>query len=180
MKNLARMQGCSYSHRFDEDNLLLALTANRHNIKHVIAKVSRTSYAEIITDMGIDMALNHLDITTREVIRFVQGYSKVLSSQIIQGQAEIMEFIASPRTKILNKPLKELELPAGVLIAAVHKGSKVIIPNGNTVIDENDRVTMICMLSELGIAGAIDIEESERRRLAFFRKRRGRAADCCP
>ena len=165
------MQAVVTATGFDEDNLLLALTAKRHNVKHVIAKVSRTSYAEIITDMGIDMALNPLDITTSEVIRFVQGYSKVLSSQIIQGQAEIMEFIASPRTKILNKPLKELELPAGVLIAAVHKGSNVIIPNGNTVIEENDRVTMICLLSELGIAEGM-ISESERRRLAFFRKRR--------
>ena len=170
-ENLAQMQAVVTATGFDEDNLLLALTAKRHNVKHVIAKVSRTSYAEIITDMGIDMALNPLDITTSEVIRFVQGYSKVLSSQIIQGQAEIMEFIASPRTKILNKPLKELELPAGVLIAAVHKGSNVIIPNGNTVIEENDRVTMICLLSELGIAEGM-ISESERRRLAFFRKRR--------
>ena len=40
---------------FDEDNLLLALTAKQHGVEDVIATVSRTSYAEIISRMGIDI-----------------------------------------------------------------------------------------------------------------------------
>ena len=58
---------------FDEDNLLLALTAKQHGVEDVIATVSRTSYAEIISRMGIDMALNSLDITTSNILHFVQG-----------------------------------------------------------------------------------------------------------
>ncbi|MEI3503231.1 MAG: NAD-binding protein [Anaerovoracaceae bacterium] len=62
---------------YDEDNLLLALTAKQHGVEDVIAKVSRTSYAEIISRMGIDMALNPLDITTSNIMRFVQGSKKL-------------------------------------------------------------------------------------------------------
>ena len=168
-ENLEQMDAVVSATGFDEDNLLLALTAKRHQVKHVIAKVSRQSYGEIITDMGIDMALNPLDITASEIIRFIQGYSKVLSTQLIQGQAEIMEFIASPKTRIINKPLMDLELPSGVLIAAVHRNNRVIIPTGTTVIEEHDRVTLICLLSELGATESL-ISESGHNRLGFLKR----------
>ena len=54
-ENLDMMDAVVTVTGFDEDNLLLALTAKRHGIEDVIAKVSRTSYAEIISSMGIDM-----------------------------------------------------------------------------------------------------------------------------
>ncbi|MBQ9708059.1 MAG: Trk system potassium transporter TrkA [Firmicutes bacterium] len=148
-ENLDQMDAVVTCTGFDEDNLLLALSAKSHNVKHVIAKVSRTSYAEIITDLGIDMALNPLDITTSEIVRFVQGYSRVITSQIIQGQAEIMEFVATPGTKILGKPLGTLGLPEGMLFAAIHRGDQVIIPGGRDTIQAGDRGTMIYLLSEI-------------------------------
>lgn len=94
-ENLDMMDAVVTVTGFDEDNLLLALTAKQRGIEDVIAKISRESYAEIISAMGVDMALNPLDITTTNIMRFVQGSKKVLSSQLIQGQAEIMEIIAS-------------------------------------------------------------------------------------
>ena len=115
------------------------------------------------------MALNPLDITTSEVLRFVQGYSKVLSSQIIQGQAEIMEFIATPGTKVIDKPLRSLDLPGGMLFAAIHRKGKVIIPGGNDVIKPGDRVTMIYLLSEISVIEGL-ISQVSKMRLKLFRK----------
>ena len=40
-------------------------------------------------------------------------------------------------------------LPDGIIIAAIHRGNDVIIPNGNTIIRENDRVIILCLLSEI-------------------------------
>ncbi|MBQ0078999.1 MAG: Trk system potassium transporter TrkA [Eubacterium sp.] len=169
-ENIDQMGAVVTATGFDEDNLLLALNAKRHNVKYVIAKVSRAGYAEIITDMGIDMALNPLDITTSAIIRFIQGYKKVLTSQLIQGQAEIMEIVATPRMKILNKPLKELGLPSGMLIAAIHRGNQVIIPNGNTKIIEDDRVTLISLLSDLDVTEGL-INDTGRKKFNLFRRK---------
>ena len=88
-ENLSQMDAVVTATGYDEENLLLALTAKQHGIEDVIAKVSRASYGEIISRMGIDVALNPLDIITSSIIRFVQGSKKILSSQLIQGQAEI-------------------------------------------------------------------------------------------
>ncbi|MFQ8602256.1 MAG: Trk system potassium transporter TrkA [Anaerovoracaceae bacterium] len=167
-ENLDLMDAVVTATGFDEENLLLALTAKRHGIEDVIAKVSRASYGEIISGMGIDVALNPLDITTSNIIRFVQGSKKILSSQLIQGQAEIMEIIATHHMKILNKPLKELHLPDGIIIAAIHRGSdQVIIPDGDTKILENDRVILLSLLSDLSSTETL-LKDTGRR--SFFKK----------
>ena len=80
---------------------------------------------------------------------YIQGKKKILSSQLIQGQAEIMEVIASSHMEFVGIPLRELDLPKSVIIAAIHRGNDVIIPDGNTIIKENDRVIMLGLISDI-------------------------------
>ncbi len=148
-ENIDEMDAFVTATGYDEENLLLALMAKKRGIEDVIAKVSRESYATLIEGMGIDVALNPLDMTCTNVLRFIQGSKRVLSSQLIQGQAEIIEIIADENMKLLKKPIKNLPLPHGVIIGAIHRGTKVIIPNGNTVIEEDDRIIIICLLSDI-------------------------------
>ncbi len=148
-ENFDAMDAVITSTGFDEDNLLLALTAKKRGIEDVIAKISRSSYSDLIETMGIDMALNPLDITASNILRYIQGSKRVISSMLVQGQAEIMEIIADDRMPLVNKKLSTLTLPAGVIIAAIHRGSEAIIPNGDTIIREGDRVMIIALLSEI-------------------------------
>lgn len=160
-ENLDEMDAFVTATGFDEENLLLALMAKHRGIEDVISKVSRQSYKSLTERMGVDMALNPLDIVTSTILRYVLGSKKIISSLLIQGQAEIMEIIASSDMQFANKPLCELDLPSGVLIAAIHRGNNVIIPDGKTQILENDKVTIFCLLS--------DISEIE----ALFKPKRG-------
>jgi trk system potassium uptake protein TrkA len=148
-ENFDNMDACVTTTGYDEENLLLALVAKQHGIEDVIAKVSRESYADLIGSMGIDMALNPVDIVTSNVLRFIQGSKRILSSQLIQGQAEIMEIVADSRMKLVDIPLRNLTLPEGAIIAAIHRGVKLIIPNGDTEIKRGDRVIVLCLLSEI-------------------------------
>ena len=148
-ENIDEMDAFVTATGFDEENLLLALMAKQRGIEDVISKVSRQSYKNLIEKMGIDMALNPLDIITSTILRYVQGSKQIISSLLIQGQAEIMEIIASDEMKLTNVTLSELDLPDGVLIAAIHRGNRVIIPDGNTVILPDDKVTIFCLLSDI-------------------------------
>ncbi len=148
-ENMESMDAVVTATGFDEDNLLLALMAKQRGVEDVIAKISRSTYVDIISALGIDMALNPLDITTSTIARLVQGKKKVLSSQLIQGQAELMEVIANPYMDFVGVPLKDLSLPKSVIIAAIHRGNEVIIPDGNTVIQEGDRVIMLGLISDI-------------------------------
>ena len=149
-ENLDEMDAFVAATGFDEENLLLALIAKQRGVEDVISKVSHQSYKDLIEKMGIDMALNPLDIVASTILRYVQGSKKVIASLLIQGQAEIMEIIASNDMKLANVPLKDVALPDGVLIAAIHRGQQVIIPIGDTRILEDDKVTVFCLLTDIG------------------------------
>jgi len=148
-ENLDEMDAFVTATGYDEDNLLLALMAKSHHIEDVIAKVSRGIYTDMISKMGVDMALNPLDITASNILRIIQGDKRVLSSQLIEGQAEIIEIVAEDHMKLTDKTLKDMELPEGVIIAAIHRGFELIIPSGDTVIKEGDKVIALCLLSEV-------------------------------
>ena len=149
-ENLDEMDAFVAATGFDEENLLLALIAKQRGVEDVISKVSHQSYKDLIEKMGIDMALNPLDIVASTILRYIQGSKKIIASLLIQGQAEIMEIIASDEMKLANVPLKDVHLPEGVLIAAIHRGQQVIIPNGDTKILDGDKVTIFCLLSDIG------------------------------
>lgn len=148
-ENLSEMDAFVTATGYDEENLLLALTAKQHGIDDVISKVSHESYKDLIKKMGIDMVLNPLDITTSSILRSIQGSKRIISSVLLQGQAEIMEIIADSSMKLYNVALADLDLPEGVLVAAIHRGTQVIIPNGETRIQENDKVILLSLLTEL-------------------------------
>lgn len=149
-ENLDEMDAFVAATGFDEENLLLALIAKQRGVEDVISKISHQSYKDLIEKMGIDMALNPLDIVASTILRYIQGSKKIIASLLIQGQAEIMEIIASNEMKLANVPLKDVHLPEGVLIAAIHRGQQVIIPNGDTKILDGDKVTIFCLLSDIG------------------------------
>ncbi len=148
-ENIDEMDAVVTATGFDEENLLLALLAKNKGIEDVISKISHDGYKGLIESMGVDMALNPLDIVTSTILRYIQGDRLVISSLLIQGQAEILEFIASREMKIVGKTLRDLSLPDGVLITAIHRGNQVIIPKGDDIIYEDDRVTVFCLLSDL-------------------------------
>ena len=92
-ENIDDMDAVVTATGFDEDNLLLALTAKNRGVEDVIAKISRGIYTDMVAQLGVDMALNPLDISVSYLLRLIKGKKKVVSSQLIQGQAEIMEVI---------------------------------------------------------------------------------------
>ena len=61
-----------------------------------------------------------------------------------------MEIIATDDMKLANVPLRDVKLPDGVLIAAIHRRQEVIIPKGDTKIMADDKVTIFCLLSDIG------------------------------
>ncbi len=163
-ENIDEMDAVVTATGFDEENLLLALLANNRGVEDVISKISHDGYKELIESMGVDMALNPIEIITSAILRYIQG-DKLVSSLLIQGQAEVLEFIATKDMKIIGKSLQTLDLPNGVLITAIHRGNQVIIPKGKDIIFEGDRVSVFCLLSDL-----LDLESLFTKKAVTLRK----------
>ena len=148
-ENLDDMDAFVTATGLDEQNLLLAVTAKQRGIEDVISKVSREDYLSLIQNMGVDMVLNPLNISAAGIFSIIQGKKRVISSTMVQGQAEIVEIIANKDMAMVGKPLKDLDIPLGMLIAAVYRDGQVVIPDGNTVLTPGDRVIVFSLLTSI-------------------------------
>ena len=148
-ENIDEMDAFVTATGYDEQNLLLALTAKQKGIEDVISKISRESYSGLIEEMGVDMVLNPLDITSAYIFSIIQGEKRVISSMLVQVQAEIIEVVATPGMMMVGDTLKNLKLPKGVLIASIYRQGEVIIPNGDARIKNGDRVIIFSLLSDI-------------------------------
>lgn len=149
-ENIDEMDAFVTATGYDEENLLLALSAKTRGIEDVISKVSHESYKGLIEKLGIDVVLNPLDITASAILRRIRGTKRVLSSVILQGQAELMEVYAQEGMRMINVPLKDFDLPDYIIIATIIRNGKTFIPDGNTKIIPGDRVIIVCSLSGIG------------------------------
>ncbi|WP_064505464.1 Trk system potassium transporter TrkA [Defluviitalea phaphyphila] len=134
---------------YDEQNLLMTLMAKQAGVKKTIAKISRPNYVKIIDNLGIDVAFNPTNIASSNILKFIRGGKVVSVSLLLGEQAEVTEVIAIKDSRIVGKPISELGLPKGIIIGAVVQKGKVTIPNGNTIIEPNDRLIIFCLSSDV-------------------------------
>ncbi len=133
----------------DEENLLIALSAQHAGVKKVLPKMSRPNYMELLRQLGLETVISPKDITANFISRAVRGFANSQGSaveslhKILDGAMEAVEFTASAATHFLDTPLKDLHLKHGLIVAAIVHDGKMVIPNGNSQIHAGDRVIIV-------------------------------------
>ncbi len=127
----------------DEENLLMTLMAKHVGVKKVIAKVSKSSYIQVIEKLGVDIAVSPIDITASDILKYIRGGRAASVSLLLGGKAEVTEVIADKDMWFVEKPISELGLPKEIIIGAVDHKGKVIIPTGSTIIQPGDRFVIL-------------------------------------
>lgn len=148
-ENFEQMDAFVAATGFDEENLLLALTARDHGIQNVISKVSHDSYDDLISKLGIDIVLDPMSISSGAILKEISSPDRILSTVLLQGQAELLEIHVDKTLAIANRKLKSLRLPDHILIAAIGRGNDIIIPGGNDIILPGDHLIVACLLSNI-------------------------------
>ena len=134
---------------YDEDNLLVALLAKHLGAKKVIAKVDRINYIPILEKIGVDAVVNSRMTTASAILRFIRR-GKIISLTLLkEGEAEVIELIVSPHSKIINTPLKEANLPQNSIIGAIVRKNEVIIPHGDDIIQPEDKIIIFALSSDV-------------------------------
>ncbi len=131
----------------DEKNLLCTLLAKQLGAKKVIARADRPDYLPLFEMVGIDMAVSPREATVNEVLKHTMGRGIQTLTTIEGEKAEIIEYTASERSKIVGKPLNKVKFPKGALINMVVRGNETIIPRGDFIINDGDRVVIFSMAS---------------------------------
>ena len=132
----------------DEINMLCCLIAKRLGAQYTIARIRDPEYNASLTllqhETGVDMAVNPERATAMEISRLLRFPFANNIEYFARGQVEMVEFRAQEKDIMVGCPLRKLssrmpEIPR-VLYAAVEREGRVIIPNGDFVIQPGDRV----------------------------------------
>ena len=65
------------------------------------------------------------------------------------NQAELIHAQVLKSSKLINKSIKDSNLPIGMRIGLIKKQNQIIIPNKDTIMEENDQILFFCMTEDL-------------------------------
>ncbi|MDJ0623873.1 MAG: Trk system potassium transporter TrkA [Desulfocapsaceae bacterium] len=116
-----------------------------------IALVSKEDYLVLASTIGADLALNKKVMAGNVILKFIRR-SELISVAHLHGfDAEVVEIVAAPGSPITKKPLAKLSsLQYGtILIGSVYRHGEWRVAVGNTHIQSNERVIVICLSPQL-------------------------------
>ena len=139
----------------DEENILLSLFAKSAGKGKLVTKINRIDFDTVIKKLDLDSIIYPKNITSDMIVRYVRAMKNTIGSNvetlynIIKGKIEAAEFIVKENSPIAGIPLAELKFKDNVLIAAVLRERKVIIPRGHDIIQPGDAVVVVSNLMQL-------------------------------
>jgi len=127
----------------DEVNILSSLLAKQLGALRAITLINKPIYGPLISSLGIDVFLDPKETTVSTILQHIRkGKIRNLHS-VRYGEAEIMEAEVLETSPLYGKAFKDMHLPEGIVAGAVVRGDEVIMPRGDTVLENNDRVVFL-------------------------------------
>jgi trk system potassium uptake protein TrkA len=129
----------------EEANILSAMLAKRLGAAKVMALINKPSYAELMENGSIDVALSPQTITIGSLLTHVRRGDVVQVHSLRRGAAEALETIIhgdQRSSRVVGKRIEEVSLPEGARIGCVVRGDQVIMAHHDTVIQADDHVVL--------------------------------------
>lgn len=130
----------------DETNILASLLAKRHGAHRAITLLNKGTYEPLIATLGIDVVVSPRNITASTILQHVRRGRIHAVHTLRDGFGELIEAEALETSSLVGHPLRDINLPPGVMIGAIVRRGQVISPRGNTVIQHKDHVILFATL----------------------------------
>ena len=139
----------------DEENIITSMFLDRVGVHKNITKVNRTSLLEIIHAPDFSSIITPKSIAVDAIMHFIRGrvnaqYSDLQAMHhLANGQIETLQFHIKEANKMTAKPLSQLKLKKGVLIAAIIRKGKTIFPTGEDMLEVGDQLLVTTLLPNI-------------------------------
>ena len=153
--NVQKLAGIEKAHLLiavtgsDELNLLCCLIARKAGNCKTIARVRNPIYNKEIgfikEELGLSMAINPEYEAAREITRILRFPSVIDINTFNRGKVELLSFIVETGSVLHNMRLPEIvtKLKCNILVCIVERDEEVIIPNGDFVLKDGDKISII-------------------------------------
>ncbi len=142
----------------DEDNLMVSVLVEKFakdqkeiEDKRTMALVNKPNYSLLQNSLKIDDLIDPRMNTVSSILKHVHKGTIETAYTIMNGEYEVIEAEIIETSELINKELKNANLPEEVRIGAVLRGDKIIIPRSDFVFLKEDKVVFLANKDSISV-----------------------------
>lgn len=139
----------------DELNMISCMVGKKMGVKYAVSRVRNPEYSEQLflmrDELGIDMVINPEYTASQEISRILRFPTALKVETFTRGKAELVEIKIYNGSKLDGQSLSTLshKYQVKILVCAVQREGKVIIPTGDFVLQSGDKVSITGKAGEI-------------------------------
>ena len=142
----------------DEDNLMVSVLVEKFakdqkdiDDKRTMALINKPNYSLLQSSLKIDDLIDPRMNTVSSILKHIHKGTIENAYTISNGEYEVIEAEIIETSELINKELKNSNLPDEIRIGAVLRGKKVIIPRSDFIFQKDDRVVFLAKKDSISI-----------------------------
>lgn len=161
---------------FDEINMLTCLLANKLGAKHTIARIRNPEYNDkkrygLKNSLNISVTINPELVAAEEISNLLKLPIAAKVETFARRAFKMIELKVKNDDEIVNKSLRDIKNNSKYpfLITCVQRNEKVIVPDGNFVIDSGDKICIIGTSENMhGILESLGLVKKEAHKIMIL------------
>lgn len=142
-ENLSEMDEFISVTSSDETNIISSKLAQHNGVPRTITLIKKYDYLKMASSIGLDSVISKQVITVNTIRQFIQRQKVSSYAEILGLDAMVLELETNIKSKIIKKPLMNLNFPEKSVIGAIIKpNGNVEIPTGMSQIEAGDKVVI--------------------------------------
>ncbi len=134
----------------DEDNLMVGVLVEKFSQnKRTMVLTTKPNYSLLQSSLNIDDLIDPRMNTVSSILKHVHKGTIESAYSILNGEYEVIEAEIIETSDLINKELKNADLPDEIKIGAVLRGSEVIIPRSSYIFKKNDILVFIAKTDQI-------------------------------
>ncbi len=142
----------------DEDNLMVSVLVEKFakdekkiEDKRTMALINKPNYSLLQSSLKIDDLIDPRMNTVSSILKHIHKGTIETAYTILNGEYEVIEAEIIETSELINKELKNSNLPEQIRIGAVLRENKVIIPRSNFVFQKDDKVVFLAKKDSISV-----------------------------
>ena len=134
----------------DEDNLMVSVLVEKFSKdKRTMALINKPNYSLLQSSLKINDLIDPRMNTVSSILKHVHKGSIENAYSILNGEYEVIEAEIIETSELVNKELKNSNLPDEIRIGAILRGEEIIIPRSNFIFQKKDVVVFLARINQL-------------------------------
>lgn len=128
----------------DPDNLVICQVAEKmFKVRKTFAIVNDPKNIDIFKQLGVDTVISTADIISSLIEQKISIDDITNLIPIEEGKVAIMEMEINEDYPVIGKKLSDVNIPKDAVVGCIIRNGGAVIPRGNTIINENDKLIIL-------------------------------------